>query len=492
MLNMYAMKRKWTVEKIRAYLRERGCTLISEEYESHTPIEYIAACGHTHKTLFNNIKNGLCLRCPKCTGYKKHDISEVRELFESRGCKLLTTTYERAHGKLEYIAACGHKAETTYSDFYGRETGLCRSCAMKHCGKLRRLSLEEIQKRFSDAGCRLLSTEISFPRGYVDYIAQCGHKESIILGNFINGGRGRICKMCNDNPGMSKEESEVADYIRSIYKGEVIEHYREFGKEIDIYIPEFKLGIEYDGIRWHGELMHKDKFNLLHKTEEFQKMGIRLLHFFDLEWREKPEIVKSMIADRLGIHKKKYYARKLAVRCVEPAEKSRFLKENHIQGGDRAKYAIGLYDKDDGLVSIMTFGVRRITGGESKFELVRFCNRCHTTVVGGATRLFKHFSSEHPEIKEYTTYANRRFSVGGLYKVLGFDFVRNSTPCYFYFKSNKLYHRMAFQKHKLKTALEIYDPSLSEWDNMKANGFDRIFDCGNIVFTKSVAELPNH
>ena len=32
--------------------------------------------------------------------------------------------------------------------------------------------------------------------------------------------------------------------------------------------------------------------------------------------------------------------------------------------------------------------------------------------------------------------------------------------------------------------VEIFDESLSEWENMKLNGYDRIWDCGNYVFMK--------
>ena len=34
--------------------------------------------------------------------------------------------------------------------------------------------------------------------------------------------------------------------------------------------------------------------------------------------------------------------------------------------------------------------------------------------------------------------------------------------------------------------LENFDPAKSEVENMKANGYHRIFDCGNMVFEKNV------
>lgn len=53
-----------------------------------------------------------------------------------------------------------------------------------------------------------------------------------------------------------------------------------------------------------------------------------------------------------------------------------------------------------------------------------------------------------------------------------------------------MFNRVAFQKHKLKDLLEIYDGALSEWDNMVANGYDRIWDCGNDVWVYQLSDLP--
>ena len=44
--------------------------------------------------------------------------------------------------------------------------------------------------------------------------------------------------------------------------------------------------------------------------------------------------------------------------------------------------------------------------------------------------------------------------------------------------------RIKYQKHKLGKLLEIFDPAKSEIENMKLNGYHRIFDCSNLVFVK--------
>ena len=486
------MKRKWTLELVREEMAKRGCVLLSDSYESHTPVDYVAACGHRHSTLFSNIMHGLCLKCPDCSGYRKHTVDEVRGMMERAGCKLLSEEYVNAHSKLRYVAACGHESETTYSEFKSGKGVVCRKCAMKNAGKRRRISEAEIRRRLAEEGCELL--EVVEPKmvGTIRYVARCGHENTIRLGLFLNNGEGRLCGKCTA-AGASAEEHEVFEYMSSIYGGRMVEHDRSFGPEIDIYLPDLKLGIEYDGLRWHSEGMHRDKCNLARKTAFFADRGIRIVHIFDCEWRGRKELVKSMLADRVGVHRKRYFARKMEVRGVPSAEKAAFLDENHIQGNDRAQYAIGLYDRADGLVSVMTFGRRRITGGGTELEMIRFCNRKFTTVVGGASRLLSHFVAEHPEFAgtELKTYANKRYSVGGLYSRLGFVHTHDSKPCYYYFKGNSaLFHRAMFQKHKLPSLLADYSPDRTEWENMQANGYDRVFDCGNMVFSMEIGRLP--
>jgi len=53
-------------------------------------------------------------------------------------------------------------------------------------------------------------------------------------------------------------------------------------------------------------------------------------------------------------------------------------------------------------------------------------------------------------------------------------------------KNNIRFNRIKFQKHKLKNVLKQYDEKMSEAKNMKANGYSRIFDCGNLVFEKTL------
>lgn len=280
---------------------------------------------------------------------------------------------------------------------------------------------------------------------------------------------------------VSKFELEVVAFIKSLVPDlEVLTNCRSIinPQELDIVIPSLKIAIECDGCYWHSDPW-KDKDYHLKKTQACEMLGYKLIHLFDIEWTEKRNIVESRLKNLLGISKI-IYARKCTLEKVSSADATIFLKEHHIQGSCIASINISL--KLDGkIVAIMTFGKPRYNSTYD-YELLRYCSS--GTVVGGASRLLKFFKDLMPG-KNIISYADRRWSTGKIYQTLGFTQIRESAPCYWYFKNNKLFHRSVFQKHKLNKLLENFDPSKTEVQNMYDNGWRRVFDCGTKVFTLS-------
>ena len=298
-----------------------------------------------------------------------------------------------------------------------------------------------------------------------------------------------MCRYCERN--YSKCEEDVFGFLSDTYKGEIV---HKIGSrsvippyEVDMYIPDRKLAVEYDGIFWHGESHGKGRSYHLNKTEMCEERGIQLIHVFENEWLEKEDIVKSRLKDLLGIHDNTVYARKCEVREVDPRMSFSFLEENHIQGGCHSSVRLGLFSEGE-LVSLMTFSKPRFRKGGPEWELVRFCSKKGCHVPGGASRLLKAFERKMNP-KSILSYADRRWSVGKMYISLGFSLVSKSKPNYWYFKIRSsnidLLNRVSCQKHKLEGFLEKFDPKKSEVENMRENGYDRIFDCGNLVFVKN-------
>lgn len=189
-----------------------------------------------------------------------------------------------------------------------------------------------------------------------------------------------------------------------------------------------------------------------------------------------------MLLSKIGRNDIVIPARKCEIKIVSSQESNMFLSANHIQGSCTSKYRYGLYYNDE-LVSIITFGKSRYDK-KYEYELLRFASKMNVTVIGGFSRLLKHFRINNKGT--IISYANRRFSKGDIYYKNNFSFVKETAPSYSYFQKNKstetFFNREKFMKHKLGKILKKFDPSITEWENMKNNDYDRIWDCGNLVF----------
>jgi len=296
------------------------------------------------------------------------------------------------------------------------------------------------------------------------------------------------CSKCSNHKGYSLVEDNITSFIinndsdvdvklkdRTILPNKF---------ELDILITNKNLAIEVNGIYWHSEVMGKYKDYHVYKTNECLKQNIQLLHIFDWEYLNKKEIVESMILNKLGKTPNKIYARKCVVKSINDNKVIKdFLNNNHIQGYCASSTKLGLYHNDE-LVSIMTFGVNRFKKHSSEIELIRFCNKLNTNVVGGASKLFSYFVKNNTTSGDVIiSFADRRYSNGGLYPSLGFTFTEYTSPSYIYWKGNTILKRMVCQKHKLHKILPIFDSKISEYKNMLANGYNRVWDCGNYKFT---------
>ena len=248
--------------------------------------------------------------------------------------------------------------------------------------------------------------------------------------------------------------------------------------ELDIYLPEYSLAIEFNGLYWHSELNGKDKNYHLNKTKLCEEKGIQLIHIFEDEWIEKQEIVKSIILNKLGKNTTKVYARKCEIREVNNEDAFTFLIDNHLQEPIHSKHNYGLYYRDV-LVYLVSLSKPRFTK-KYAYELIRSCGKINTSIIGGFNKLIKH-AIRDLNISSLISYVDKRYFDGSGYK--DWQYNKITKPNYFYLDKNYNVResRLRYQKHKLKDLSE-YDPNLTEWQIAQLTGYDRIWDCGNLIY----------
>ena len=290
--------------------------------------------------------------------------------------------------------------------------------------------------------------------------------------HFKNG-----CPQCNSEKTRSSGEQKLCEFVESIWHGEVFKSNRSIlnGMEIDIWIPGANLGIEYNGAWYHStnntasKNYHNIKATLAHKS------GINLLQFVDLDLESRQLIAESMIKNKLGLNSR-IFARNCKVDRVDKSDCIKFFNTNHYHGWVYYDIAYGLY-LDDYLKSVLSF---RIKDGIA--EITRFATSSGYNVVGGFSKLMRHFIKSH-KIKEIFTYVDRNFTTSdNCYSKFGMSLECITKPGYRYLKDNKLFNRMKFQKHKLADVLKTFDPCRTEMDNMLDNGYRLLYDAGNLKY----------
>ena len=157
-----------------------------------------------------------------------------------------------------------------------------------------------------------------------------------------------------------------------------------------------------------------------------------------------------------------------------------FLNDNHFQGDCKSSIRLGLYLGDE-LLSLMAFSKFRILIQRNKinnrsYELTRFCNKINSSVVGGASKLLKYFINNYsPAVIE--TYSDNLISDGRMYEMLGFNYVHDSSPGYWYLIDGIRSHRYNWRKQKLVSM--GFDPNKTEEEIMNELGYWRIYNGGN-------------
>ena len=427
-------------------------------------------------------------KCKKCSGFKKTSpFDEIKErVLKICGDCLEVVNWDEYQNTTSNLTlrctTCGHVFPRKINNIlYGNFRNLCPQCAKDEISKEQRKTTEQfIQDAIAVHGDKYDYSECEYITSNQKVKVHCNEcgRDFMIEANSHLQGKGCPYHNCNS----SLMEKELAKYIQTLTSNPVQTNDRTVlnGHELDVVLPAEHLAFEFDGLYWHNELNKEKKYHLS-KTIKCQEAGYGLFHIFEDEWLNKKDIVCSMIKNIMGKTERTIQARKCFIQEVSSPDCKVFLTSNHLQGPCPTTYRYGLYYEGE-LVALMAFGKSRhfIGNGEYEYELLRFCNKLDTHVVGGAGKLFKHFVRKH-QPKSIISYADKRWSIGNLYKQLGFIHLRDSSPNYFYVIGNERKNRFNYRKSILVAKYGCPE-TVSEKDFCRKQKWYRIYDCGTMVF----------
>lgn len=467
-------------------------TYIFESYKStNKKCEIICPIhGKFTQILSNHLRGNGCPKCSKIL-YKNKRAYDDDKFIEKAILKhgnfydYSMVDYKDSHSKVDIICPI-------HGIFQQKANAHLIGAGCYECGKIKKSNnkiknYDWYEKCLNAHGNRYDYSLVGYSKNTIPVKIIC-EKHGIFEQTLHSHIKGSGCPSCGVT------NSNMENFVEDILKNNNINYIKNdrtiiTNAELDFYIPEFNLAFECNGNYWHSEVSGgKNKNYHVRKTDECLAKNIKLVHIFEDEYIQNKNIIKSKIKNLLKLNKYKIYARKCAVAEISTDIKNTFLRKYHIQGSDKSKYKYGLFYRNR-LVAVMTFcSLRTCMGSKSDigvFELSRYATISNFNIIGGASKILAYFRRimSNPKI---ISYADRRFSTGGLYEKIGFNRVATTPPNYWYLIRNGNYlvrkHRFNYAKHTLSKKLKKFDAMESEWVNMKNNGYDRIWDCGSIKY----------
>ena len=148
--------------------------------------------------------------------------------------------------------------------------------------------------------------EYSSPRYIRFKCPRCGKYEYHTFGNiFVQNSNGLklgrslpICDSCRFNNYSSLCEDTLVNYISIFYSGYIIRNSRSiiWPYELDLYYPEKKIAIEFNGDYWHSEKF-KDKDYHYKKFCLCREQNILLVSIFESDWNNRKEEILNYLKD---------------------------------------------------------------------------------------------------------------------------------------------------------------------------------------------------
>ena len=236
------------------------------------------------------------------------------------------------------------------------------------------------------------------------------------------------CRACNPPLARSLKEKEVTDSIKSYYSGTILENGRKALKgkhtELDVYLPDLKLAVEFNGTFWHGYTrcsyeagvdLEEFKVDFLSKKDECESLGIRLIIIPESLYNEKKDAILSYLKTEItGNTLEKYEIKEVDYQQVSKFIEVYFVK-NILQNNmsklfgvysNNELYSVVVFEKDEVLGNVCSI-CRNVKLDEDKL-LSEIANRYFTEKFFHKIDL--HFNNGERKIEpDYYLYYNGSF-----------------------------------------------------------------------------------
>lgn len=455
----------------------KGGKLLSEEYNgAHSKYKFVDELGNEFEAAGYSIKNGrwspYTAQKRKAQSLFKYTIEDLKKKAKEKGGDCLSSEFMGYKKKYHWIDSKNREFFKTFDEVLNGQWSPHEK--KERLSELKTLyNIQNLKEFASSKGGECLSDQ--YTRGDSRYVWKDRN------GTVFERSWSEILRA--DDVlyvyGGSKQEFELVQFVESL-GFEVIRNSRKVipPLELDIFIPELNIAIEYNGSIWHSEFNGKDRNYHVLKTQECSKNGIQLIQIFDFEWNNRQEQVKSFLLSKLNRNSIRLYARKCQVIELSTQEAKNFLGKYHILGSCNFIKAFGLIYNNE-VQSMICIG--RHHRNNSEMVLSRYVGKTGVTVAGGLSKLV---SAAVKEFGKLSTWVDLRWSNGESWINSGWELERVLPPDYFYLNTK---NRTIISKQSRKKSSVNTPNHMTEKEHAESEGLTRIWDCGKIklVYRKS-------
>jgi len=280
------------------------------------------------------------------------------------------------------------------------------------------------------------------------------------------------CDSCT--PPTSAGHAALARWLQEITEGVLVCDRSTISPyELDIVLPEQHIAIEYNGLYFHSSEF-KDKDYHTMKTRMAKDVGYRLIHVFEDEWLQRPEIVKSSLLHAIGKSPRTIFARKCSLSVVNSTQKRDFFEANHMDGNAGSSIAWGLFCQDE-MVACLSLRRPMHKKYRGSLEICRFATLNGMHVTGGLGKLIAQ-ARRHCKIvgcSRLITYVDTRLGNGEGYRAVGFKDVETTINRFWWTDGKNRIDRFKVRADR--------EAGLTEQQVAEQHGVVKIWGCPNLI-----------
>lgn len=445
--------------------------VLTETPNSHKKVDWECDCGRITNAEIRYVVRGTIKTCGRCLEISAEEMT-TREFGRLR-MKFPKAITIGSNQKEYWICRCGGE---TFTKTFLVLTGKAKSCgscytSIREKWEENREGIQKLQKPIRPdqmlPGCPKALEDV--PKKRNDrFKAECPlcDREFFPRWSAIRNGISLTCGCVTSR--ISSAQKQIYDYLVGIGVSAELE-FKIDGLSYDVAVPDRKLVIEYQGLRWHSR--EKSAGKDARKYENAKSSGWDFISIFEDEWVRSRAKVEMLLRNRLvrgnpkSVRPKNCRVEKIHWKIADP-----FYEENHYIGKCRSAVNYGVFYQER-LVACVSFK-DPTRQSEHDWELVRMVSDPKFRVHGIWSHIMKRFIQEY-DPKSIVSFSDNRLFNGEVYRKIGFEFDGDVRPDYYWVKRDKRHHKSSLRK----TAEEKLTGK-TEVELREEQGYRRIWDLG--------------